>query len=75
VGALAGLPRLVDLGLDATQVTDRVLAALSRLHLRHVDLRRTRVTRVGAMRLQRQLGGEVQWGGRPVSPADLLMMQ
>ena len=75
VAELVGLSRLADLGLDTTQVTDRALAALSRLHLRHIDLRHTRVTRAGATRLQRQLGGELDWGGRPVPPTDLWMMQ
>ena len=62
-----GLPHLAELGLQATQIDDGALpcagpaaaqARRSAPHARHP--RRAR------MRLQRQRGCDIQWGGRPI---------
>ena len=73
VAELVRLPRLSDLGLQATQIGDPALGTLGRLTLQRLDLRHTRITRAGAMRLQRQLHCEVQWGGRPIKRGDFWM--
>jgi hypothetical protein len=44
---------------------------MGKLPLKRIDLRHTRVTRSGAMRLQRQRGCDVQWGGRPIKRGDI----
>jgi hypothetical protein len=73
IAALARLPRLHDLALQATEVDDAALPSFSRMPLRRIDLRHTRVTRAGATRLQRRLQCDVQWGGRPLKRGEIWM--
>jgi hypothetical protein len=58
------LPRLAELDLRATQVSDASLASLARLPLRHLDVRNTRIAKSAAARLARKTGCAIQAGGR-----------